>query len=268
MSCDFDEKLLHLYLDGELSLGQRLRVERHLAACDDCRSAYKYLQGLSIDLRTASKQVRAPERLRLGVLNILNSEASRKPSRITAFHWLIPFTGRPVSSRLSTSLLMAAATLILFFVMVDFGDDDPIAAVLVEEHALDFEKSMAAPNSTDLKRIKLLLATTFPTGINIPECLSRSAKIIGGHMSRVADRDIVHIMYQDEMNRCSLYILSADSLSFNRKLTLVNGERSVQCGRHKGANYIILKKAEAAYMIISCCPHEKLLQMARTASLL
>lgn len=44
--CDAYEGLLSGYLDGELTQGDRQRVEVHMEACDECRQTYEHMTQL------------------------------------------------------------------------------------------------------------------------------------------------------------------------------------------------------------------------------
>ena len=83
MSCKRFIKKLHLYAPGELSAGERKRLEKHLLRCDRCSELKRQIEkaGHIIELvRTASPKIQEPEKLTRTIMDRIAAERYERAS--------------------------------------------------------------------------------------------------------------------------------------------------------------------------------------------
>jgi mycothiol system anti-sigma-R factor len=83
MDCRELDNLLYPYLDGELVDGDRVQVESHLAACNDCRQRTDQEHAMLLLVRSRAKQASspAPDALRARLSEQLHHEQRRSNVR-------------------------------------------------------------------------------------------------------------------------------------------------------------------------------------------
>jgi anti-sigma factor (TIGR02949 family) len=88
MTCEELEPLLHPFIDGELVASDRAELETHLISCDACAKKASQ-ERLAIDVirsRARAEQPKAPEALKLKLLNSIHQETSLQRRR-AAYRW-------------------------------------------------------------------------------------------------------------------------------------------------------------------------------------
>src|SRR5881396_2527324 len=100
LDCQTMGRLLHPYLDGELSAREALDIQAHLERCPDCAALYRN-EKLFLDLLKGSLLVPvAPDGLRQRVRKVVGAAGLEKPSRKRSRLMAVPSTdtvplGRP-----------------------------------------------------------------------------------------------------------------------------------------------------------------------------
>jgi anti-sigma factor (TIGR02949 family) len=79
LTCEETFRRLDDYVDRELPLGERQRVEAHLADCLDCAREYRFEQSVIENLRDTLRRLDVPTDLARKVADQLE-QARKKPS--------------------------------------------------------------------------------------------------------------------------------------------------------------------------------------------
>lgn len=88
MACQFDEFLLHEYLDGTIGPLEKIFLEEHLQQCRACRKELTSLKLVMWELEGLADEVEVPadlEVLRDGVLDVLMADEQTKPFGLADF---------------------------------------------------------------------------------------------------------------------------------------------------------------------------------------
>lgn len=83
MTCQLYETELSAYLDGELSATRTVRLEAHLRVCPHCQGELNELSGISVYIRSASRELQVSQEFDQRVLRAVGyfQIASRQRSR-------------------------------------------------------------------------------------------------------------------------------------------------------------------------------------------
>ncbi|MHB1005766.1 MAG: anti-sigma factor family protein [Chloroflexota bacterium] len=77
IDCHVAERRMHRYVDRELSAGETEEVRLHLQVCDNCRSRFRFEEGLRRLVRRAGSDDPVPESLRQSVRSLVRREPRR-----------------------------------------------------------------------------------------------------------------------------------------------------------------------------------------------
>jgi anti-sigma-K factor RskA len=100
---------LAAYLLGALEPGEAAELERHLAACELCRTELEWLRPAVQLLPEAVEQIDAPPELRAQLMEQVRSEAESPPATSRARRWSIGgWSLRPVAGLAALALVVAA----------------------------------------------------------------------------------------------------------------------------------------------------------------
>src|SRR5215469_17482201 len=138
MACDRPALSLSRLLDGELGLFARLRLQRHVAGCEDCAARLEELRAMQAAMRTKLTYHRAPPGLATRIAASLPREAAPAVFR--------PRFRLPAFSLAGTGLAGALAGVALTLLVIGHGEQGDMMQAVIGSHI----RSLQAEHLTDV----------------------------------------------------------------------------------------------------------------------
>jgi anti-sigma factor (TIGR02949 family) len=244
MVCRVVRAKLFQYLDGELSPHQRSALERHVAACAECRRV--------LDLERTFRETyvvpllpdAAPEEVRERVVRLLEALPSQPAER----------RERYVFRR----SLAAGIAFIVFGSLLWVGLQRlwkeattplvQLAEAAVEQHqklaraVLPYDIAQVSPKSAeDWFRQRL------DFNLSIPDLPSEQVTFQGGRISHLRDLEVAALHYQVESKDVSLFVIPLEGY----KQLGLDGSPKFKVVSHKGYDVIVWTSRGLAYSLVS-----------------
>jgi len=258
MVCKFDEKLLHLYVDGELGADTKARVVRHLETCDECKRNTAILQLLKQKLSDTAVIQSAPFALKQKILENLDSE---QPSKIFKLNFIDSFKLRFTKfylARIFAVSLTAAA--ILMFIFIPTGDGlNSIAGVLADEHYRSLNsKQFQSLHSCAPSELSDHFCKNLGSEIAVPDQIGKGIKLKCGNLINLDGKPAAHALYTDGKRICSMFVINPDVLENSSHNILFVSGKKIEFAHARDLNLICWEADSMMYILCSCCPLEKL----------
>jgi len=264
MACRFDEKILHLYIDGELGDETETRVSEHLRFCDECSAKVKAIENLKNGLSEVCLAVKATQHLRSRVVEKLDLEQSSSEIKFSLLDNIkIIFNNIKPAKAIIPGLVFA---IVLLFVFIPNKDGlSNIAGILAKQHlqrhSLGIEDGLQTSISSEVSGF---LDNYLGQRLNIPGNLGKDVCLKGCCLFKIKDMQVAHVCYASRLIDCSLFIIDSSILDDGRADYLVASGVKFRYGSSKNVNYICWQKALKVYILVSCCPHDELINLAMT----
>ncbi len=262
MNCKFDEKILHLYLDNELGPNAEARVIEHLKYCADCQAKLQSLQVLRNELSGACLAIKAPPQLQERIMERLEPAANSKTVELSFLENIrLAFMKLRLSQALASGLIFAV---ILFLVFVPGGKSlNSIAGNLAKEH-LEWQNNHKeySIRSNESSEINAYLNKHLGFETDVPEFLGGDYQLKGAYLIKLMGKPAAFVCYATDDKTCSFFIVDKSVLESSRTKIFVASGVEFEFGSTHDLNLIGWQKGDLAYILCSCCPHEKLVNMA------
>jgi len=262
MICKFDDKILHLYVDGELDDEKKIRLTEHLRFCDDCSARVREIESLKNVLSKACLTVRAPLYLRSKVIEKIGREQSFKEIKFTFLDNIRLFFQDMKPAQAIIPGFIFAIVLLLVFVPNRSGLST-MAGILAQQHLHHNRPGIEAELQTDISsEVNVFLSGCLGQTVNIPGCLGKDVYLKGCCLFKVQDMNVAQVGYGNGSTKCSRFIIDSPILEDCRANYLVASGVKFRYGSIENVNYICWQEGSNTFVIISCCPHYKLINMA------
>lgn len=209
MMTEEETLLIHAYVDGEMSPGETLAMERRLVAEPALRAAADQLRDLSGALGNALADVAVPEGFRDRMLAAVDAQA---PQRIDGPQ-RSPMTSswersRPLAASLLVGLLLGGlaggGTMRLWM-----GSSDPSTA---EQVLAGHLRALAAPQPFDIASSDRHVVKPWFNGRTIvaptaPDLADKAFPLIGGRVDVVAGRAVPTLVYRHDRHLISVTVV-------------------------------------------------------------
>jgi anti-sigma factor RsiW len=197
--------LLHGHLDGELDAANAFQVEDHLRACATCASEYQRLQELRAALREDRLRYRAPDALRVRVLEALVPASASPVAPTTARWWQRLWQGQ----HLGIPAAAFAAGLAVALIVPRSSPD--LEQELVSEHV----RSLMADHITDVTTsdrhtVKPWFDGRLDFAPPVVDLASEGFALTGGRLDYVAGRAVAALVYKRREHVINLFIWPAE----------------------------------------------------------
>jgi anti-sigma factor RsiW len=204
MKCHEFVRAIDLYLDGELSVMQTLRMHGHVAFCESCRRVMASEATLHSALTVETQEEEPPVSFRERILARVAAEAAQSPqshprARRFAFLWGV----------LAGAL---AAGLLLTVPMLSGGKRSeslaPVAAELAAKHVL-YSEGGGGPlelSTSDSSQVSGWLEPRLGFEVDLPHLPGPDDRLVGGRVSTLADAPAAYLLYEWGGRRVSLFI--------------------------------------------------------------
>ena len=226
---------LATYVDRVLPPGERIEVDRHLAACPPCRAAALAEEGARTVLRERALALRSaplPPGLRSRCEAFAREHVKPAPAR----------TWRLVPVSMTAVLTLFIATVV--FSLATQQSDTLLAAQLTADHSKCF--SLFVPTeapAADSGRLEEMLLDAYGWKVRVPPSSPQDGvQLIGARRCLYADGRIPHVMYRVNGEDVSLFML--DGKARNDADVTALGHRSRIWSRG-GTTYVLVGPAAA-----------------------
>lgn len=300
MRCRDVQQFTSALVDGELDAPTALELEKHIAACEACRTRAESERLVKRELRRHLGSVAAPEGLRLRVQVALRqaaaqeAEAARmddgpeparpstptpvRPTPVPAVP-IAAAAGRAAWMRLRSVVPAAlAAGLVLFFIAPQRWislDEGPrsggvtgaalggplVLSDVVGRHVRSLPPEVQGPNP---ERVATWFQGKVDFPVRPPVFPEAPAGLVGGRVSWVRDAPAAHLFYDLEGRHVSVMVFARGRrLPVDGIAGLCVPNRKVWVGRSKGINVALLERDRVAYALASDLSEPQILRLVQ-----
>ncbi len=215
MNCDAD--LLEPYLDEELDAAQRAAVDRHMAECADCSSAYARLREQKAGIRAAAPYYNADPEIHQSIRAALRDAARSEPTPIRRGSWWRP-VAIAASILLAVSLSWNARNMLAPNSAGDLANrvlDDHLRS-LIGTHLVDVL-------SSDQHTVKPWFAGKLDFSPTVKNLDSEGFPLEGGRVDYLDGRRVAALVYRRRQHIINLFVWPAPTSSARELRTSHNG---------------------------------------------
>lgn len=219
MNCHEIHPLLHAYVDSELDLMPSLEVDNHLKHCAACAAMKRSLESLRTNLRNSDLAYRAPESLRVRILQSVAAETEEeKPQRAERpWVWQLLALG---------SLGFAIVTLMLQ--PAGISSSDRLADEAISSHV----RSLMAGHlmdvvSTDQHTVKPWFNGKIDFAPEVKDFAAQGFPLVGGRMDYLEGQTVAALVYKRNQHTINAFVWPAktatpNSIQARRGYTVIN----------------------------------------------
>ncbi len=255
MKCNDSRIYLPAYLDEELDVGGRLRVQKHLAECGDCRQAQDEQLAFRSVLRDPALCARPSadfsERIETAVRRAAHEEAGSK--RASWFEWLSPGAFRWIPA-VAALVVVATIGALLVVNRLQSSHDQLIASAVLTGHirSLQVEHLIDVPSS-DRHTVKPWFQGKLDFSPPVPDLSELGWTLIGGRLDYVDGRPVAAIVYQRRMHNINVFVWPDRGAVGS----------TIQQEDAQGYQIFHWNGAEMAYWVVSDLNNAELLEFSR-----
>jgi len=256
MNCDDSRIYLPAYLDDELEVAENLRVQKHLAECQDCRQTEDQQLALRSALRDpdlrAYPSADFSERIEVVVRQAAKKEEarSRRSSRfeflrIDSFGWLP-----------AAAVLLVVMTIGALFVLNSFRSSHQqlIASAVLAGHIRSLQPNhLIDVPSSDRHTVKPWFQGRLDFSPPVPDLSELGWTLVGGRLDYVDGRPVAVIVYQRRMHNINVFLWPNHGSS----------DDAIRQEEAQGYQILHWNGAEMTYWVVSDLNNAELLQLAR-----
>lgn len=253
--CATIQRFTDTYLDEEFAEADRLDFERHLDECDACRRTVRDQAHWHKVVKNAAPREEAPSALRAQLERRISREVGRE-------HRMRVWTRRAVPT------LAAAAMVVAYFAVPTRGiHSAAFTADLVAKH----QRNMPVEVSGGNEQIKQWYADKvgFPVrppqfepvvqtagmaagmGNGNPYGQQRTARLKGGRLADIRDRQAAYLVYEVNGNKVSVFMFDPQEMPMQAKRRAVVNNREVYLDEDHGYNVALFRDHGVGYAIAS-----------------
>jgi anti-sigma factor RsiW len=255
MTCDDSRTYLSAYLDEELDVAESLRIQKHLAGCQDCQQAQDEQLVLRSALRDpdlrAYPSVDFSKRIEAVVRRAAKEEARARRSsrfdflRFESFRWI------PAAAVL---LLMTAVGALLVTNSLRSSHQQLIASAVLTSHIRSLQPNhLIDVPSSDRHTVKPWFQGRLDFSPPVPDLSELGWTLVGGRLDYVDGRPVAVIVYQRRMHNINVFLWP------NRGST----DDAIRQEEAQGYQILHWNGAEMTYWVVSDLNNAELLELAR-----
>jgi mycothiol system anti-sigma-R factor len=262
MSCKFDEKILHQYLDNELGEATRQRLEKHLETCSICRRKLDTLQTIRIELNLACFETKAPAHLKARILSDLHAHKKWAWSYSDFIDRLkMGFLNLPARRVLAVGFVLAVAALLI--INSSYTTLESMADELAEGYmSWPGVGQVDLLNSSDTHEVSSYLKSGFDIDVPLPKFLPDSLNLESAGVLYVGGRQIAHLRYSNGPAHYSLYIMQSSSIHHNGVGSFKSHGREFEITNRSDINLLSWQQGDFSYILCGCCCFDRLAGLA------
>jgi|GEM_PF-5638286 len=260
-ACLFDERLLHLRLDDELSEYRRRSVDGHLSRCRSCELTFAGMARLKESVAEAARRVSAPATLRDSIILALTEADSsgRMPKRA--------FLHKLVNDRVRLFGAAAVAAAAVFFVFAarhrHFNEESEVARLVLHEY--EEYREEFPPDGVKTNRpyeAEEYFHRRLGHRVSVPGDFGPGIELAGACVAEIGGGPLTCVIYEADPIEYMLFVVPGACRFGGGPLTIACGEYLYRRGGDGDARYIAWHEDGSDYYLVGCCSHEKLLMLA------
>ncbi len=260
-ACLFDERLLHLRLDDELSEYRRQAVDGHLARCRSCEYAFAGIAMLKERVAEAANQISAPAKLRDSIILALSeADASGRLPRPA-------FLEKLLNDRVRLLGVAAVAAAAAFFVFAarqrHFNEGSAVARLVLheyEEYREEFPRDGIRTNRPH--EAEEYFYRQLGHRVSVPGDFGPGIELAGVCVTEIGGGPSTCAIYEADPIEYMLFIVPEKCRSAGQVSTIACGEYLYRRGGAGDARYINWTAGGCDYYLVGRCSHERLLMLA------
>jgi anti-sigma factor RsiW len=239
--CSEIKRLIEPSLDRELDVKEALRVQSHLKDCAPCRELLLDEQDFLALLPAVLAPAPAPEFLRLAVTEALSQEVQR-----------LNQTRRRWRALASPGMLLAVATLALFFVLIPRSQVPPLVKVALAEHRLYMhDASLLQVRSDDVQTVRRALEQRLPFPLHIPPKTVDDVRLVGADVTDGRNPAAV-LAYMVDGAHVSLLVTTPREIPFSSADTRTFKNTLFHTARLEGRHVLQWSDHRHTYVLVAC----------------
>ena len=206
---EFDDRslLLHAALDGELDAAGVIEIERLLAADPELAAEYARLKALREAIRAKAPRERAPDSLRLRMMELAETQQTPRREAKTA-RWRDPPSWRSFAAAMAATVV---ATLGLQHLIAASNAPDTALQAIVSAHMRSQISGQPVDVvSTDRHTVKPWLAGKLPVAAEVVDLSEAGFPLAGGRIDIVAGAGVPTLVYKRRDHLISVTELRAE----------------------------------------------------------
>jgi len=211
------DKLLHVYVDGELDAAKSLELEAHLAGNPAARAAGERLREMSAAIRSRADYHAAPSALAARLRVSVPAIPEEAPRRAALRAWLKP------------AALFATIALVAWVVAImatRSGDDERVAQEALASHVrATLGNRLLDVASSDQHTVKPWLSARLPFSPPVADFSAHGFELRGGRLDYIGGRAVAALVYQRRQHMIDVFVWPATAEKAQQALTL-NGFNS------------------------------------------
>jgi anti-sigma factor RsiW len=233
MDCSETERLLGVYVDGELDLIRQLHLEAHLGTCSTCKKAAEAAMDFRNSVRMTAPLCRAPPELRAKIRAALRRES--KPE----IRWISPFR----SSAVCAAAVVAVCVLGMWaWITVSRGRVQQLIAEAISDHSrsllVEHPVDVTSSEKYTVERWFIAKLVYLPA---VADLTQAGYSLVGGRLDTLEKRRVAVIVYkyQDSFINVFVWPTTNDTIAFDSQF--FHGLNV--CGWNtSGLNYLIVSE--------------------------
>jgi anti-sigma factor (TIGR02949 family) len=240
MNCTETRSRLHAYLDRELDLEGALAVERHLAACGDCRAAFESQSALRTGIRRHARYHPAPAGLAARVRAELERQSTGPARRGWPLRW--PRLGQwlPLGAAVAATAVLSWTAALQY---ASGPSDERLAEQVIAGHAravLTAHRVDVA--SSDRHTVKPWLSSKLDFSPAVVDLANAGFPLDGGRLDYLDGRPVATLCYRRAQHTIDLFIWPQAKSG---------GDAPLRTFAAKGYNVARWREAGMAYWAVS-----------------
>ena len=205
MNCAQSRSLLHGYLDQELDLASAMAIDRHLAACAACKTAFEQESALRSAVRQNARYHLAPAGLAARILAQIEPPPSPAPARASPrWRWL------ELSQWFRLGTAIAVTAVVTWTAALQFdgaAPDERIAEQIVTGHARSvLTGHIADVASSDRHTVKPWLSGKLDFSPPVTDLTGAGFPLVGGRLDYLDHRPVATLVYRRRQHLISLFV--------------------------------------------------------------
>jgi anti-sigma factor RsiW len=206
---EFDDRslLLHAALDGELDAAGVIEIERLLAADPELAAEYARLKALREAIRAKAQRERAPDSLRLRMMELAETKQAPRREAKTA-RWRDPPSWKNFAAAMAATVVVTLG--LQHLIEAGNAPDAALQAIVSAHMRSQISGQPVDVVSTDRHTVKPWLAGKLPVAADVVDLAEAGFPLAGGRIDIVAGAGVPTLVYRRRDHLISVTELRAD----------------------------------------------------------
>lgn len=245
MTCDDFAPFIGTYVDAEFDERERADMEAHLALCASCRCQVEKQFAFKEDFRACLSVSRAPETLRLRIVQELEClELPECGKRAYGAHLLkYGWIAAPVAAAVAVAVVLPS-----FTVATASSSQSPMIEQTVDWHLGNYPLEVTSSNPTEITN---WFRGKVDFSVRLPHFPEGRVNLLGGRIAHIQDRRAAYVLYEVDGTKLSVLLFHGEGLKVPSESIRTLGDRDVVLLNNKGYGIALLQDHGVTYTMTS-----------------